>query len=93
MRPSVAPRAATPPSAAFAAPSAMPSDAEAWNSPAERLRSMYGTALPAGKPPLSAGFGSRTPSNVTEWLPDARMPSASQSSWIVTPRARTGTMA
>ena len=37
--------------------------------------------------------GSSTPSNVTEWLPDARMPSASQSSWTTTPGASVGTCA
>ena len=54
---------------------------------------MYGTGSPAGKPPASADSGSSTPSNVIEWLPDARMPSASQSSWITTPGVPAGTRA
>ena len=34
--------------------------------------------------------GTSTPANVTEWLPEARMPSASQSPWISTPAASGG---
>ncbi len=54
---------------------------------------MYSTASPMGKPPRSADSGSRTSSNETEWLPEARMPSASQSSWTTTPGVRRGTIA
>ena len=46
---------------------------------------MYAVALPTGKPPRSADSGSSTPSKLTEWLPEARMPSASQSSCTTTP--------
>ena len=69
----------------------MPSDAEAWKSPEGRLRSRYGTGRPVGKPPRRAAAGSSTPSKVTEWLPEARMPSASQSSLMRTPGASAGT--
>ena len=68
----------------------MPSDAEAWKSPEGRLRSRYGTGRPVGKPPRRAAAGSSTPSKVTEWLPEARMPSASQSSLMRTPGASAG---
>ena len=54
---------------------------------------MYGSGSPAAKPPRTPDSGSSTPSNVTELLPDARMPSASQSSFIVTPGASVGTVA
>ena len=91
MRASGSPRVASAPVAAAAALSAMPSDADAWNRPATRLRSMYASASPARKPPRSAERGSSTPANVTEWLPEARMPSASQSPWISTPAASGGT--
>ena len=37
--------------ASASADSAMPSDADAWNSPAARLRSMYGPRRPPRKPP------------------------------------------
>ena len=37
-----------------------------------------------------ARAGSSTFSKVTEWLPEERIPSASQSSWIVTPGALAG---
>ena len=47
---------------AASADSAMPSEAEAWNSPATRLRSMYGSGSPARKPPRTRGPGSSTPS-------------------------------
>ena len=69
----------------------MPSDAEAWNSPLVMLRSRYGTASPVGNPPRTAPAGSSTPLSVIEWLPDARMPSASQSPLMVTPGASAGT--
>jgi hypothetical protein len=71
----------------------MPSDAAAWNGPATRLRSMYGSLSPAAKPPRTPDSGSSTPSNETELLPEARMPSASQSSCTTTPAACTGTIA
>jgi hypothetical protein len=48
---------------------------------------MYASASPARKPPRSASGGTSTPVKVTELLPEARMPSASQSSWISTPSA------
>jgi hypothetical protein len=67
------------------AASAMPSEAEAWKRPATRLRSMYASASPARNPPRSADSGTSTPEKVTELLPEARMPSASQSSWMRTP--------
>ena len=72
------------------AASAIPSDAEAWNSPALRLRSMNAAASPTAKPPRRALGGICTPSKVIEWLPEARMPSASQSPWIRTPGAPAG---
>ena len=72
------------------AASAIPSEAEAWNNPALRLRSMKAAASPTAKPPRSAPGGISTPSKLTEWLPDARMPSASQSSRIRTPGASAG---
>src|SRR3954452_19923811 len=87
------PRAATAPRACCWAASAMPSEAEAWNSPATRLRSMNGAAWPRGNPPRSTESGSSTSSNVTELLPEARIPSASQSSCTITPVASTGTRA
>jgi hypothetical protein len=71
----------------------MPSDADAWNSPATRLRSMYGSASPVRKPPRTPASGSSTPSSDTELLPDARIPSASQSSWTTTPGVALGTIA
>ena len=46
---------------------------------------MYASASPARKPPRSADSGTSTSEKVTELLPEARMPSASQSSWIRTP--------
>src|SRR5215218_3684938 len=67
------------------AASAMPREAEAWNRPLVRLRSRYGTASPARNPPRTASPGTWTSLSVIEWLPDARMPSASQSPLIVTP--------
>ena len=45
------------------------------------------------KPPRMPDSGSATPSSETELLPDARIPSASQSSWITTPGASVGTIA
>ena len=69
----------------------MPSDADAWKSPLSRLRSRYGTSLPVRNPPRSAEAGSSTFENVTEWLPEARMPSASQSSLMRTPGVPAGT--
>ena len=51
---------------------------------------MYGTGSPAGKPPRTPDSGSSTPSSVIELLPDARIPSASQSSWTTTPGASVG---
>ena len=53
---------------------------------------MYGSGSPARKPPLTPASGSSTPSSETELLPDARMPSASQSSCTTTPGAAVGTM-
>jgi hypothetical protein len=89
-RASVEPRAASGRVAASFADSAIPSEAAAWKSPALRLRSMYAIASPAAKPPRSADCGTSTAEKVTEWLPEARMPSASQSPWISTPGASGG---
>ena len=75
---------------ALTADSAMPSDAEAWNRPALRLRSMKAAASPTANPPRSALAGSSTPSKATEWLPEARMPSASQSPRMFTPGVSAG---
>ena len=46
---------------------------------------MYGTGSPARKPPRSAGRGQLDALERTELLPEARIPSASQSSWTTTP--------
>jgi len=54
---------------------------------------MYGTALPTRKPPRSAAGGSSAASKLTEWLPEARIPMASQSPWTRTPDASAGTIA
>ena len=70
--------------------SAIPSEAAACSSPAARLRSMKPTWSPVSKPPRSAARGSSTPSKLTEWLPEARMPSASQSPCTVTPGVSAG---
>jgi hypothetical protein len=75
------------------ADSAIPSEAAAWNSPATRLRSMHGSGSPERKPPRTPDSGSSTPSSVIELLPEARIPSASQSSCTTTPRVSVGTIA
>jgi hypothetical protein len=62
----------------------------AWKRPALRFRSMYSTASPTGKPPRRAESGSSTFSKETEWLPEARLPSASQSLWTTTPAVSRG---
>ena len=51
---------------------------------------MYGSGSPARKPPRTPDSGSSTPSSETELLPEARIPSASQSSWTTTPGASVG---
>ena len=86
-------RPAMPRRAIASADSAMPSEAAAWNSPAARLRSMYGSGSPARKPPRMPDSGSATPSSEIELLPEARIPSASQSSCTTTPGASVGTIA
>ena len=48
--------------------------------------------IPAGAP-RPGPFGMRQFSNVTETLADARIPSASQSSWTVMPGVSRGTIA
>ena len=45
---------------------------------------------PAGNPPRRAAAGRWTSSNDTDWLPEARMPRASQSPFIRTPSADAG---
>ena len=86
-------RAARPLREVASADSAMPSEAAAWNNPATRLRSMYGSGSPARKPPRMPDSGSSTLSSETEWLPEARMPRPSQSSSTTTPGASVGTIA
>ena len=54
---------------------------------------MYGTGSPVGKPPRSAAAGRSTPAKDTEWLPEPRIPIASQSPWIVTPGVSAGIIA
>ena len=54
---------------------------------------MSGSGSPARKPPRTPASGSSTPSSEMELLPEARMPSASQSSCTTTPGASVGTMA
>src|SRR5690242_19827080 len=52
---------------------------------------MYGSGSPARKPPRTPDSGSATPSSVMELLPEARIPSASQSSCMTTPGELGGT--
>jgi len=54
---------------------------------------MYGVASPTLKPPRTPDSGSSTASKDTELLPEARIPSASQSSCTVTPGASVATIA
>ena len=89
-RASGSPRLASERVAAPEADSAIPSDADAWKRPALRLRSMNAAASPTAKPPRSALAGSSTPSKLTEWLPDARIPRASQSPRMWTPGVSAG---
>ena len=54
---------------------------------------MYGNGSPATNPPRTPDSGSSTPCRDTELLPEARIPIASQSSWMITPVASVGTIA
>ena len=85
--PAAAIRAASPSTATPWAASAMPERGRGVEGAGDQVAHPCSRSVrrPTGKPPRRASAGRRTSSNETDRLPEARMPSASQSSWIVTP--------